>query len=338
MNTNHIRPSIRRRSLAGLLTAGALLAAGAGLATEHAAAAGTARVANGTLVVSGDRAPDRIALRLEAGVATKVQVDFGDDGTADATFDRATFDRIVVRAAGGDDAVRIDDANGTFTDTESTTVNGGGGDDTLLGGGGAEFFSGGPGDDTIDGNRGNDVAFMGSGDDTFIWDPGDGSDVVEGERGYDTMDFNGAPGPETFSASPDGARLRFLRQPGNILMDTDGVERVDVDALGGADAVTVDDLSGTDVAKVRVDLAADLGGATPDATADTVVVNATPGDDDIDVRPRGGAAVLSGLAATVVVAAPDPALDTLTVNLLGGDDVVRVGAGLGGLIRTAANA
>jgi hypothetical protein len=69
-----------------------------------------------------------------------------------------------------------------------------------------------------------------------------------------------------------------------------------------------------------------------------VVVNATPGDDDVDIRPRGGAAVLSGLAATVVVTAPDPALDTLTVNLLGGDDVVRLGAGLGGLIRTSANA
>jgi Ca2+-binding RTX toxin-like protein len=336
--TNPIRPAIRRRSLAGMLTAGALLAAGAGLTAEHATAAGTARVANGTLIVSGDRAPDRIALRLEAGVPANIQVDFGDDGTAAATFDRATFDRIAVRAAGGDDAVRIDDANGTFTDTESTTVNGGGGDDTLLGGGGAEFFSGGPGDDVIDGNRGNDVAFMGSGHDTFIWDPGDGSDVVEGQRGYDTMDFNGAAGAETFAASPDGPRLRFLRQPGNILMDTDGVERVDVDALGGIDAVTVDDLSGTDVTKFRVDLAADLGGATADATADTVVVNATPGGDELDIRPRGGSAVLSGLAATVVVAAPDPALDTLTVNLLGGDDVVRLRAGLGGLIKTAVNA
>jgi Ca2+-binding RTX toxin-like protein len=336
--TDPIRPSIRRRSLAGMLTAGALLAAGAGLAADQAAAAGTARVANGTLIVSGDRAPDRIALRLEPGVATSLQVDFGDDGSADATFDRATFDRIAVRAAGGDDTVRIDDANGTFTDTESTTVSGGGGDDTLLGGGGAELVSGGPGDDVIDGNRGNDVAFMGSGNDTFIWDPGDGSDVVEGQRGDDTLDFNGAAGAETFAVSPDGPRLRFLRQPGNILMDTDGVERVDVDALGGADAVTVDDLTGTDVAKVRVDLAADLGGATPDATADAVVVNATPGGDALDIRPRGGTAVLSGLAATVVVAAPDPALDTLTVDLLGGDDAVRLRAGLGGLIRTAVNA
>ena len=337
MITNTARTLIRRRSLAGLLAAGAMLA-GAGIAVDGAAAAGTAQVAGGTLIVSGDRGADRIALRLEAGVPTRLQVDFGDDGTADATFDRATFDRIAVQAGRGDDTVRIDDANGTFTDTEITTISGDRGDDTMLGGGGNELFFGGPGDDVADGNRGADVGVMGAGDDTFIWDPGDGSDVVEGQRGYDTMDFNGADGAETFAMTPNGPRLRFLRQPGNIVMDTDGVERVDVDALGGTDAVTVDDLSGTDVVKVRVDLAADLGGTTGDATADPVVVNATAGGDDVDVRPRDGQVVVRGLAATVTVAAPDPTLDTLTVNMLGGEDAVRLGAGLGGLIRTTVTA
>lgn len=338
MITNTVRPLIRRRSLAALLAAGAALAAGAGIAADNAAAAGNAQVAGDTLFVSGDGGADRIALRLEAGVPTHLQVDFGDDGTADATFDRATFDRILVQAGRGDDTVRIDDVNGTFTDTESTTIAGGRGDDTLIGGGGNELLLGGPGDDVADGNRGADVGVMGAGDDTFVWDPGDGSDLVEGQRGYDTMVFNGAAGAETFALSPNGARLRFLRQPGNILMDTAGVERVDVNALGGADAVAVDDLSGTDVKKVRVSLAAALGGTTGDATADTVVVNATPGDDQVDVRPRDGQAVVRGLAATVSVAAPDPALDTLTVNMLGGEDAVQLGAGLGGLIPTTVKA
>ncbi|HEU4841594.1 MAG TPA: hypothetical protein VFT09_09135 [Ilumatobacteraceae bacterium] len=337
MKTNTARTLIRRRSVAGLLAAGAVLA-GAGTGAAGAAAAGTAQVAGDTLIVAGDRGADRIALRLEAGVPTRLQVDFGDDGTADATFDRATFSRIAVQAGRGDDTVRIDDANGTFTDTEITTISGDRGDDTMLGGGGNELFFGGPGHDVADGNRGADVGVMGAGDDTFIWDPGDGSDVVEGQRGYDTMDFNGADGAETFAMSPNGPRLRFLRQPGNIVMDTDGVERVDVDALGGTDALTIDDLSGTDVFKVRVDLAAALGGTTPDATADTVVVNATSGGDAIDVRPRNGLAVLRGLAATVAIAAPDPTLDTLTVNMLGGEDSVRLGAGLGGLIRTTVTA
>ena len=44
-------------------------------------------------------------------------------------------------------------------------------------------------------------------------------------------------------------------------MDTAGVERVDFNALGGADIVTVNDLTGTDVTDVNVDLASTLGGA-----------------------------------------------------------------------------
>ena len=69
-----------------------------------------------------------------------------------------------------------------------------------------------------------------------------------------------------------------------------------------------------------------------------MVVNATAGGDAIDVRPRNGCRRPSGLAATVAIAAPDRTLDTLTVNMLGGEDAVRLGAGLGGLIRTTVNA
>ena len=70
----------------------------------------------------------------------------------------------------------------------------------------------------------------------------------------------------------------------------------------------------------------------------SVVVNATAGDDEIDIRPRGGRAVLSGLAAKVAIAAPDATLDSLTVNMRGGEDTVRLGNGLSGLIRTTVNA
>ena len=129
-------------------------------------------------------------------------------------FDRATFDRIVVNARGGDDTVRMDDANGTFTDTEITTVSGGAGDDTLLGGGGAELFFGGPGKDAIDGNRGNDTGLMGSGHDVFTWDPGDGSDVIEGQGGYDTMDFNGPPVARTSTPRRTGRGCGSSATPG----------------------------------------------------------------------------------------------------------------------------
>ena len=54
-------------------------------------------------------------------------------------------------------------------------------------------------------DEGNDAAFLGGGDDTFVWNPGDGSDTVEGQAGTDTMVFNGASGPRTSSYRPTEA-------------------------------------------------------------------------------------------------------------------------------------
>ena len=67
------------------------------------------------------------------------------------------------------------------------------------------------------------------------------------------MRFNGA-GTEQVDLSANGKRLRFLRDVANITMDTNEVERVEFNALGGDDLVTVNDLTGTDVSDVTVDL------------------------------------------------------------------------------------
>ena len=58
-------------------------------------------------------------------------------------------------------------------------------------------------------------------------------------------------------------------------MDLNGVEQVNVNALGGADTITVNDLSGTDVTSVNLDLAGTPGSGTGDGQADTVIVNGT---------------------------------------------------------------
>lgn len=336
--TSTVRSSIRRRGLTGMLAAGAVLATGFVVAVDRADATSAATVLGSTLVVNGTNSADKITLRLEAGVPTNLQVDFADDGVADATFDRATFDRILIQSRAGDDVIRMDDANGVFTDTEITTIRSGRGNDTTLGGGGNETFFTGPGGDIVDGNRGNDLAFMGGDDDTFIWDPGDGSDVIEGQQGYDVMDFRGANGNERFEASANGARLRFFRDLGNITMDTDGVERVQLEALGGTDTVTINDLRGTDVKRFYVDLAGTLGGSGGDTQADSVIVNATPDDDDVAIRPDKGRAVVYGLQPTVAVWNADATTDTLTLNALGGDDTIRLGRGLSEIIRTNINA
>ena len=65
---------------------------------------------------------------------------------------------------------------------------------------------GGTGNDLVDGNIGADTARLGAGDDHFQWDPGDGSDTVEGEGGTDALDFNGSNIGEQIDVSANGSR------------------------------------------------------------------------------------------------------------------------------------
>jgi hypothetical protein len=106
-------------------------------------------------------------------------------------------------------------------------------------------------------------------------------------------------------------------------MDLNGIETIDVRALGGTDSVTVNDLTGTDVRRVDVDLAAELGGSTGDTLADTVTVAGTKGDDSIAVDANGAAVEVSGLSALVRITHADPTSDTLIIDpVTGVDDVV----------------
>ncbi|HZA85247.1 MAG TPA: hypothetical protein VE466_00030 [Acidimicrobiales bacterium] len=296
-----------------------------------------AELDGGTLRVDGGDRPNSVALRLKAGDQTRIQVDAGDNGSADFSFARGNVDAINIRMGNGRDSVRIDDANGAFTDAIPTTIAGGNGDDTLGGGLGVETFNGGNGDDFVDGGRGNDRADLGRGDDTFQWDPGEGSDSIEGQSGSDRMLFNGAQGPgaETVTMTANGGRLIFFRQPGAVTMNTDDVEIVDFNALGGPDSITVNDLSGTDVTQTNLDLAAILGGNAPDGQLDSVVVNGTDGVDDIDVAGNGSGADVTGLATAVSIKHADPT-DSLVVNTLAGADNVHV-AGVAGVLDVLVN-
>ena len=270
---------------------------------------------HGLLMIPGSNATDKIALRLQAGDPAVLQIDVGDDGSADFTFERAAIAKIAVDARAGDDLVRIDEGNGVFTDSIPTTIAGGAGNDRIAGGKGSETLLGGAGNDSIDGNGGSDRAFLGSGDDTFVWDPGDGSDTVEGQAGADTMLFNGADIAERVAVSANGKRLRFLRDPGAITMDTAGVERVDFNALGGPDVINVDDLTGTDVKTVNLD----LGGG--DSQRDQVVVDGTNRDDTINVSGDASGVAVSGLSAMVAIQHQEPA-DELAISGLGGRDAI----------------
>jgi hypothetical protein len=286
-----------------------------------------AAVKRGTLNVKGGDSANTIALRLSAD-QSRIQVDVGDNGSADFSFASGDVAAIKVKTGDAADSVRIDDANGAFTgNSRPTTIAGGDGNDSLEGGqiqvaAENEKYKGGDGNDLIDGGKGNDTAYLGGGNDTFRWDNGEGSDVIEGQDGTDTMVFNGAAVAENVTLSANGGRLTFFRVQGNVTMDTNDVEIVDDNPVGGADTVTVNDLTGTDVTQTNIDLAGAFGGTAGDGVVDSVVVNGTNGDDTINIQGNGSGADVTGLATAVTVTHADPT-DRLSVNTLAGiDDVV----------------
>src|SRR3954454_2012707 len=164
----HRRTRMARTSLP---LAAALLALAAPAAE---AAKPTAAIEGRTLTVVGTARADALALRIDPAASNRLDVDVGDEGTADFSFAQKTFDRIRVEAGDGPDRMRIDEANGAFTAIKPTTVDGEAGRDTLTGGAGAEHLDGGDGGDTVDGKGGDDTVDLGGGPDAFVWDPGDG--------------------------------------------------------------------------------------------------------------------------------------------------------------------
>jgi Ca2+-binding RTX toxin-like protein len=297
---------------------------------------------------------DTISVDDLAGTGvTLVAIDLGAPPT---TSGDGQPDQVIVNGTAGDDAITIARSGGVLTvnglaarvtianadsANDSLAVNGLGGNDTINasslaagqialtinGGDGNDTITGSQGDDTVIGGRGNDTAFLGKGNDTFIWNPGDGSDTVEGQTGTDTVVFNGANVAEKMDISANGSRVRLFRDVGNVTMDLNSVEHIQLAALGGADTITVNDLTGTGVTQVTIDLSGVPGSGTGDGQSDTIVVNGTAGNDTISVTNDNGVVTISGLATDVTITGFEPT-DHIVINGLGGDDVI-LGSGLG---------
>jgi Ca2+-binding RTX toxin-like protein len=336
-----------------------------------------AGIRRGQLNVLGTVRGDKITLRLKPGNKSRLQVDVGGNGSAEFTFKRSAFNRIVVRGASGADALSINERFGVFTGSEATRlfgdtgrdllrggsarerlfggigndtidgkrgndlIEGGAGNDAINGGDGNDTLRGGTGNDTIDGNRGDDTGLLGAGDDSFRWEPGDGSDVVEGQDGADdgadTLLFIGAGVAESFDVSANGERVRFFRDVADITMDLNDTEFIDVQALGGNDNAVLNDVSGTDLKSVALDLEAAIGGGRGDGAADFVTVNGTNNPDDIQITATGSAVDVNGAPVTVQIEHSEAANDKLTVNGLGGADTITGGPDLAALIQLVIN-
>jgi RTX calcium-binding nonapeptide repeat (4 copies) len=154
----------------------------------------------------------------------------------------------------GDDRLTIEEANGALPKAiliggaGKDTLTGGsgddqlfgqGGDDMLLGKGGNDLLFGGAGDDQLTAGSGDDQSFGEAGADRIIWNPGDGTDLNEGGDGIDTIEVNGGNGSEDFTATPNGARVRFDRvTPAPSSLDIGTAEKLIVNMNGGDDTFT----------------------------------------------------------------------------------------------------
>jgi Ca2+-binding RTX toxin-like protein len=252
-----------------------------------------------------------------ATAANGTRVSFDRVTPAPFTIDIGTSENVVLNMNGGDDS---HSASGDLAALIALTVDGGAGNDSITGGNGADVLLGGDGNDFIDGNQGSDVVFLGAGDDTFQWDPGDLSDVVEGQAGVDTMLFNGSNATENIDISANGPRVRFVRDVAAITMDVNDVEKLDFRALLGADNIVVGDLSGTGLTEIGLDLRG--SGASGDGQADTITVSGTQAADVFGAASDAAGIRVFGLHTVVNISFAEQANDQLTLNGLGGDDVI----------------
>ncbi|HET7166338.1 MAG TPA: calcium-binding protein [Pseudolabrys sp.] len=269
---------------------------------------GTGDGAADTVITNGTANNDQISVATSGnsivvkGLAAQVTVSGAE----------SLNDSLVVNGGAGNDTI---DASRLHAGQVGLTLNGGDGDDRIIGS---------AGNDVVNGGRGSDVALLGAGNDVFVWNPGDGSDVVEGQAGTDTLQFNGSNVGENIDISANGSRIRLSRDVGSVTMDVNDTETINVRTLGGEDTITVNDLTGTDVTNVNIDLGAAGGGA--DDQADTIVLNATDGDDAITVTSNNGVVTVTGLAEVVTISNFDTN-DRIVINGLGGDDAI-VASGL----------
>jgi hypothetical protein len=263
----------------------------------HALGATTGDAQPDRLVVTGTDAIDNVAVTGSGGILSVA----GLHASVGLVRAEGGSDTVLVEALDGEDVV---DASGLAAGTAELEVEGGGLRDLVIGSNGS---------DLVDGGAGNDVAVLGPGDDVFRWDPGEGSDVVEGQMGRDALDFNGSGADERFELTANGARARFARDVGAVTIDMDDVERVYTAALGGADALTQGDMTGTDVTGAETD----LGGA--DGRADRLLVVGTEGADAVEALGDAAGTDVVGLHA-MARARGTEAADGLTIAMLGGDD------------------
>jgi Ca2+-binding RTX toxin-like protein len=275
-----------------------------------------AAFSGGILKASGDRLDNSIT--FSSDLAGNLLVNGGTVPIKGTTPTTTNTSEIEAQGSAGDDTITIDETNGPMP---SATLSGGAGDDTLTGGSADDHLSG------------------GAGFDTFVWNPGGGNDVIDGGSsvfpGADKLVFNGDGANESIELSANGSHISLLRDVGNVVMDLNSIELIELNPLDGSDAIVLKDLSGTDILRVRIDLASTPGGSVGDGKADSVTFYGVNGDEIIAVHGSAGSVDISTSLGdgAVIINHPD-ASDQLVVNTSAGNDIINAANFQGGIMLT----
>jgi Ca2+-binding RTX toxin-like protein len=207
---------------------------------------------SGVLTEFGDAANNSLITRRDG--TGRILVNNGAVPIVGGTATIANTSLIQAFGQDGDDTIALDETNGAlpaanlFGGAGNDTLTGGSGNDQLFGQAGADTLNGRAGNDLLFGGDGNDILTGGPGDDqvfgqagndTMIWNPGNSSDTLEGGAGDDTAVVNGGNGAETFTITPNGARVRFDRvTPAPFSLDIGTTESLVLHAGAGDDIIT----------------------------------------------------------------------------------------------------
>ena len=108
-----------------------------------------------------------------------------------------------------------------FLNNDGNNINGGTGADSLTGGAGDDTIDGGGGSDNITGGQGSDILTGGAGADIFIFNAGDGTDVItDFTPGEDLIELSGEFPSQilTLQQAQGGALLSFSETDGILLL------------------------------------------------------------------------------------------------------------------------
>jgi Ca2+-binding RTX toxin-like protein len=189
--------------------------------------------ANGRLVGSDDDsgAGTNSMLSFTANATTHYFLSAGGYGGSTGSYLANFGPRAVSRSGtlGADSLTGGDGADTLFGSAGNDTLRGYGHTDYLSGDSGRDFLSGGAGADTVDGGTGTDTLYGGTGADRFVFQQGDGNDMLRDfQNGTDKMSLQGAGGFGAlgFIAYSSGTWVDY----GNGAVFVGGVARWQLDA------------------------------------------------------------------------------------------------------------